>query len=381
MNLTLTREQEMLKKMAKQFAEQELEPIAAEMDEKHECNMDSFRKMAEVGFTGIGVPREYGGAGGGEIETVISAIEFAKVSMASAATLTIHLQAPQIISRYGTEEQKRKYLPMLTGGGSLGAFALTEPNAGSDAGSVQTTARFDPTTDEYVINGTKCFISGGSRADVIILFALTEPAKKLRGISAIIVERGTPGFSIGKVERKMGIAGSETAELIFEDCRVPATNLLGEPGKGFKMAMRSLDGARICAAAQAVGVAEGALELAIKYMHERIQFDKPLSSQQGLQWYVAEMATKTQAAKLMVYYAAGLEDVGSPFGEFAAMAKLNASENARFVTNLALQIHGGYGYMKDYPLERMYRDAKITEIYEGTNEIQKVVIARAVLGK
>lgn len=381
MNLTLTREQEMLKKMAKQFAEQELEPIAAEMDEKHECNMDSFRKMAEVGFTGIGVPREYGGAGGGEIETVISAIEFAKVSMASAATLTIHLQAPQIISRYGTEEQKCKYLPMLTGGGSLGAFALTEPNAGSDAGSVQTTARFDPATNEYVINGTKCFISGGSRADVIILFALTEPAKKLRGISAIIVERGTPGFSIGKVERKMGIAGSETAELVFEDCRVPAANLLGEPGKGFKMAMRSLDGARICAAAQAVGVAEGALELAIKYMHERIQFDKPLSSQQGLQWYVAEMATKTQAAKLMVYYAAGLEDAGSPFGKFAAMAKLNASENARFVTNLALQIHGGYGYMKDYPLERMYRDAKITEIYEGTNEIQKVVIARAVLGK
>ena len=381
MDFSLTREQEMLKKLSAQFAENELEPVAAEMDETHEFHAESFHKMAELGFTGLGVPKEYGGTGGGETEIVIVASEFAKKSVASAATLTIHLQSPQIIARYGTEEQKRKYIKRLTQGGSLGAFALTEPNAGSDAGSVKTTAIFDAVKNEYVINGTKCFISGGSRADIVILFALTEPEKGLRGMSALIVEKGTPGFSIGKIERKMGIAGSETAELIFEDCRIPRENLLGQEGQGFKMAMKSLDGARICAGAQAIGVAEEAIDLSVKYMNERVQFGKPIASLQGLQWYIADMATKTESAKWLVYYAAYLEDAGKPYAKEAAMCKLNASENARFVTNLAMQIHGGYGYMKDYPLERMYRDAKITEIYEGTNEIQKVVIARAVLKK
>lgn len=380
MDFSLTKEQEMLQKLAHEFAENELGPVAAEIDESHTFPEENFAKMAKLGFTGIGVPPEYGGVGGGATEKVITVTEFAKQCMASAAILSIHLIAPQAIVKHGTEDQKKKFLPRLTSGGGLGAFALTEPNAGSDAGSAQTTAILDPETNEYVLNGTKCFISGGSRAEIVVVFALTDPSKGLRGMSAIIVERGTPGFTVGKVENKMGLAGSETAELIFEDCRVPRENLLGREGKGFNIAMQALDGARIGVGAQAVGVAEGALNLSVQYVHERVQFKKPIASLQGIQWYIADMATKTEAAKALVYYAAYLEDSGKPYTKEAAMCKLNASENARFVTNLALQIHGGYGYMKDYPLERMYRDAKITEIYEGTSEIHKVVISRAVLG-
>ncbi|KYH29132.1 MULTISPECIES: acryloyl-CoA reductase [Clostridium] len=381
MDFSLTREQEMIKDLAQQFAENELEPAAARIDLEHVFPEENFKKMASLGFTGIGIPSQYGGSGGGALEKVIAVSEFAKKCMTSAAILSIHLIAPQCIYRHGNEEQKQKYLPMITKGGSLGAFALTEPNAGSDAGSVKTTAIFDPETNEYILNGTKCFISGGSRADVLIVFALTQPNKGLKGMSAIIVEKGTPGFSVGKIEEKMGLAGSETAELIFEDCRVPASNLIGKEGEGFKIAMQALDRARIGIGAQAVGVAEGALELSIKYSKERVQFGKPIANLQGIQWYIADMATKTMAAKTLVQYAAYLEDSGKPFTTEAAMCKLNASENARFVTNLALQIHGGYGYMKDYPLERMYRDAKITEIYEGTSEIHKVVISRAVMNK
>lgn len=381
MEFSFSKEQEMISKLARTFAENELEPAAAEVDASHTFPTENFQKMAKLGFTGIGVPKEYGGVGGGTTEKVIIVSAFARKCMASAAILSIHLIAPQAIAKYGTEAQKHKYLPRLTAGGELGAFALTEPNAGSDAGSAKTTAILDPGTNEYVLNGTKCFISGGSRANVLVVFALTDPAKGLRGMSAIIVERGTPGFSVGKVEDKMGLAGSETAELIFEDCRVPAENLLGREGQGFKIAMAALDGARIGVGAQAVGVAEEAVELSARYMHERVQFGKEIAALQGLQWYIAEMATKTEAAKWLVYYAAYLADSGKPFTKEAAMCKLNASENARYTTNLALQIHGGYGYMKDYPLERMYRDAKITEIYEGTSEIHKVVIARSVLGK
>ena len=337
--------------------------------------------MAAVGLTGIGVPEAYGGSGGGPVEKVIAVSEFARHCLASAAILSIHLICPQTIYHLGTEAQKEKYLRKLTEGGCLGAFALTEPNAGSDAGSASTTAILDKETNEYVLNGTKCFISGGSRAEVFIIFALTNPAKGLKGMSAILVEKGTPGFSIGKIEEKMGLGGSETAELIFEDCRVPAENLLGAEGKGFNIAMAALDGARIGVGAQAIGIAEGAIDLSVKYVHERVQFGKPIAVLQGIQWYIADMATKTEAAKWLVYYAAYLEEAGKPFSKEAAMCKLNASENARFVTNLAMQIHGGYGYMKDYPLERMYRDAKITEIYEGTSEIHKVVISRAVIGK
>lgn len=377
----LSNEQRMLQKLAAQFAENELEPMAAELDETHCFPVENFQKMARLGFTGIGVPKEYGGVGGGAVEEVLVVTEFAKKCMSSAATLSIHLIVPHLLTQFGTEEQKRTYLPRITAGGEVAAFALTEPNAGSDAGSAKTTAIFDSETNEYVLNGTKCFITGGSRASVLVIFALTQPAKGLKGMSAILVERGTPGFSVGKVENKMGLRGSETAELIFEDCRVPACNLVGKEGQGFKIAMQALDGARIGTGAQAVGIAEGAIDLSVKYMHERVQFGKPIAALQGLQWYIADMATKTEAAKWLVYQAACLHDAGAPFTKEAAMCKLNASENARFVTNLALQIHGGYGYMKDYPLERMYRDAKLTEIYEGTSEIHKVVISRAVLGK
>lgn len=381
MDFTLTKEQELLKKLAAQFSENELEPVAEEVDDTHTFPLENFKKMAKLGFTGIGVPKEYGGVGGGSIEEAIVVEEFAKKCMTSAATLSIHLITPHILTHFGTEEQKKKYLPRLTNGGELGAFALTEPNAGSDASGVMTTAIYDPAADEYVLNGTKCFITGGGRAGVLIVFALTQPKLKTRGISAIIVEAGTPGFNIGKIENKMGLRGSETAELIFEDCRVPADHLVGKEGEGFKIAMQALDSARIGTGAQALGVAEGALDLSVRYMHERVQFGKPIAALQGLQWYIADMATKTEAAKWLVYYSASLRDSGKPFSKEAAMCKLNAAENARFVTNLALQIHGGYGYMHDYPLERMYRDAKIAEIYEGTSEIHKVVISRAVLGK
>ena len=381
MDFSLTREQEMLKKLAQQFAETELEPVAEEVDREHYFPADNFRKMAEVGLTGIGVPKEYGGIGGGCAEKVIAVSEFGKKCMASASILSIHLICPHAILKYGTEEQKQKYLPRLTKGGELGAFALTAPNAGSDAAGVKTTAVYDAETDEYVLNGTKCFISGGARAGVLVIFASTDPSKGVKGISAFIVEKGTPGFTSGKIENKMGIAGSETAELIFEDCRIPASNLLGKLNQGFKIAMQALDGARIGVGAQAIGIAEGAIDLAVKYSHERVQFGKPISAQQGIQWYFAEMATKTAAARALVERAAYLQDAGQPYTQAAAMCKLYAAENARFVTNLALQIHGGYGYMKDYPLERMYRDAKITEIYEGTSEVHKIVIAREVLKK
>ena len=381
MDFSLTREQEMLKKLAQQFAETELEPLAEEIDRDHYFPVENFKKMAEIGLTGIGIPKEYGGVGGGCAEKVIAVSEFAKKCMSSAATLSIHLICPHAILKYGTEEQKQKYLPRLTKGGELGAFALTEPNAGSDAAGVKTTAVYDAETDEYVLNGTKCFISGGARAGVLVIFASTDPSKGVKGISAFIVEKGTPGFTSGKIENKMGIAGSETAELIFEDCRIPASNLLGKLNQGFKIAMQALDGARIGVGAQAIGIAEGAIDLAVKYSHERVQFGKPISAQQGIQWYFAEMATKTAAARALVERAAYLQDAGQPYTQAAAMCKLYAAENARFVTNLALQIHGGYGYMKDYPLERMYRDAKITEIYEGTSEVHKIVIAREVLKK
>jgi len=381
MDFALTNEQEMLKKLAAQFAENELEPATEEMERNHAFNAGIFIKMADLGFTGLGISPEYGGSGGGDTEKVIVVAEFAKKCMSSAATLSIHLVAPKTISRFGTEAQKKNFLPKVTCKGGLAAFALTEPGAGSDAAAVQTTALYDEATNEFVLNGTKCFITGGALADVLVVFAMTKPEKGLKGMSAIIVEKGTPGFTSGKIEEKMGLAGSETAELIFEDCRVPADNLLGREGQGFKIAMVALDSARIGVGAQAVGIAEGAVDLSAKYMRERVQFGKPIASLQGLQWYLAEMATKTEAAKWLVYYAAYLHDTDKPFSKEAAMCKLNASENARFVTNLAIQIHGGYGYMKDYPLERMYRDAKITEIYEGTSEIHKVVISRAILNQ
>lgn len=370
--------EEQIKNTAQKFAEKELAPIAEEIDKEARFPEETFEKMVKCGFTGIGIPIEYGGSGGDDIIKCIVVEELAKKCAATAGILSIHGIFGQAILKFGTEEQKKKYLPLVSNGGKHGAFALTEPNAGSDAGSAKTRAIKDG--DEYIINGTKCFITGGARADFVLVFALTEPSKGLKGMSAIIVPKGTAGFYVGKIEDKMGIRASETSELIFDNCRVPKSNLVGDEGKGFKIAMMMLDGARIGVAAQALGIAEGAIDTTIKYMKERVQFGKPISTLQGLQWYLAEMGTKTECAKWMIYRAASLKKQGLPYGKEAAMAKLNASENARFVTNLALQIHGGYGYMKDYPLERMMRDAKITEIYEGTSEIHKVVIARTMLG-
>jgi len=380
MNFQLTKAQMMLQKVAREFAEKEVAPIAAEIDKTSRYPKETFEKMAEIGFTGIGTPTSFKGSGGDDVDKILVVSEIAKKCAATAAILSIHTIFAQAILKYGTDEQKNKYLPMMGEGGYLGAFALTEPNAGTDAGSATTTAILDEETNEYVINGTKCFISGGSQAEEIILFALTDPSKGLKGMSGIIVKKGTPGFSIGKIEEKMGIHGSETAELIFDNCRVPKENLLGKEGKGFNIAMSCLDGARIGVAAQALGIAEGAFEESVKYSKERVQFGKPISHLQGIQWYLADMGTKIEAARWLIYYAADLKNKGKSFTKEAAMAKLNASQMAREVTNLALQIHGGYGYMKDYPLERMYRDAKITEIYEGTSEVHKIVISRAILG-
>ena len=379
MDFKLTDGQEMLKKTVREFAEKVVGPRAEEVDQTGIFPRDTFEQMAKLGLTGIGTPEEYGGSGGNDIDKVITVTELAKKCAATAGILSIHTIFASVLLKFGSEEQKKKYLPEVTSGGHLAAFALTEPNAGSDAAAVRTTAILDEETGEYVLNGTKCFISGGGQAKYLLIFALTDPSKGVKGLSCILVEKGTLGFSVGKIENKMGIHGSETAELIFDQCRVPKENLVGKEGAGFKMAMNALDGARIGVAAQALGIAEGALDESVKYMNERVQFGNPIKALQGLQWYIADMATKTECAKWMIYYAAYLKSTGQPHTKEAAIAKLNASENARFVTNLALQIHGGYGYMKDYPLERMYRDAKITEIYEGTSEIHKVVISRAVL--
>lgn len=379
MDFKLTDGQEMLKKTVREFAEKVVGPRAEDVDQTGIFPRDTFEQMARLGLTGIGTPEEYGGSGGNDIDKVITVTELAKKCAATAGILSIHTIFASVLLKFGSEEQKKKYLPEVTSGGHLAAFALTEPNAGSDAAAVRTTAVFDEETGEYVLNGTKCFISGGGQAKYLLIFALTDPSKGVKGLSCILVEKGTLGFSVGKIENKMGIHGSETAELIFDQCRVPKENLVGKEGAGFKMAMNALDGARIGVAAQALGIAEGALDESVKYMNERVQFGNPIKALQGLQWYIADMATKTECAKWMIYYATYLKSTGQPHTKEAAIAKLNASENARFVTNLALQIHGGYGYMKDYPLERMYRDAKITEIYEGTSEIHKVVISRAVL--
>lgn len=369
----------MLQRVAREFTEKEVEPLAEEIDRSHKFPHEIFKKMSEIGFAGICTPAEYGGSGGTDIDKAIVVMELAKKCASTAATLSIHTIFASCILGYGSEEQKRKYLPLMAGGGWLGGFALTEPNAGSDAANVKTTAILDEKTGDYVINGTKCFITGGNIANAIILFALTDPSKGLKGLSAIIVEKGTPGFTVGKIEEKMGLNGSETAELIFDNCRIPKENLIGVEGKGFTMAMTCLDGARISIGAQAVGISMEALDLSIKYSKERVQFGKPISTLQGIQWYLADMATKVEAAKWLVFYAASLKAEGKNYTKEAAMAKYNASTTAREVTNLALQIHGGYGYMKDYSLERMYRDAKITEIYEGTSEIHKVVISRQLL--
>ena len=368
-----------LQKMVRELAEKEIGHRAKENDEKDVFPLDVFKMMADMGLTAIGIPESYGGPEATDIERMIAIEEIAKKDGAVATILAVHGMFVQALEKYGTEEQKKRFYPRIAEEGYYTAFALTEPCAGSDPASAKTTAVYDPATDEYVLNGNKCFITGGARADAILVFALTDPSLGAKGMSAFIVEKGMKGFSTGKIEDKMGIRCSETAELFFDDCRVPKANLVGQEGKGFGIAMNSLDGARIGVGAIALGLAEGALDESLSYIEQRVQFGKPISKLQGIQWYIADMATEIETAKWMVYHAAYLRTVGKPYTKEASMCKLHNSKVAREVTNLAMQIHGGYGYMKEYPVERMYRDAKITEIYEGTSEIQKVIIAKQVM--
>lgn len=370
---------ELFETMVKDFAETEVKPLAHEIDEQERFPAETVKKMAEIGLLGINVPQELGGAGG-DMKMYITAVE--QISKACATTgvvLSAHTSlcvAP--IMEYGTEEQRKKYIPKLASGEWLGAFGLTEPNAGTDAKNQQTIAVDNG--DHYVINGTKIFITNGGKADVYVIFAMTDKSLGLKGITAFIVEASTPGFSIGKKELKMGIRGSSTCELVFENMCVPKTNVLGRVGEGYKIAMKTLDGGRIGIAAQALGIAEGALEETIKYVKERKQFGMAIARQQNTQFVIADLATKIQAAKMLVFAAAEAKQKKAPdLSVKAAMAKLFASETAMEVTSKAVQLHGGYGYTREYPVERMMRDAKITEIYEGTSEVQRMVISGSLL--
>jgi butyryl-CoA dehydrogenase len=378
MDFDLTKDQEMIRKMVREFAETEIEPIAADIDETSEFPAETVKKMGELGLMGMTVPKEYGGSGVDSLSYIIALEEISRVCASHGVIMSVNNSLVcDIINKFGTEEQKQKYLIPLASGKKLGAFSMTEPGAGTDVSVYQTTAVKD--SDDYIINGTKVFVTNGNVADVVILFVMTDPEKKHRGQSAFIVPTGTPGFSIGTIEDKMGIRGSQQAELVFEDARIPADNLLGSEGMGFKISMIGLDGGRIGISAQALGIAQAALDESIKFSKEREQFGRPIAKFQAIQWMIANMATEIDAARLLVYRAAFTKSQGKRFSQEAAMAKLYASDVAVRVTRDAVQIHGGYGYTKDYTVERLYRDAKITEIYEGTSEVQKMVISGTLL--
>jgi butyryl-CoA dehydrogenase len=378
MDFALNEEQEMFRKTIREFAEKEIMPRAQEIDLKGEFPWDIIRKMADLGLMGLPFPEEYGGAGGDAISYAIAVEEIARASGSVAITYSAHISlACSPIYLFGTEEQKKKYLIPMARGEKIGAFGLTEPGAGSDAAAIKTRAVLDG--DEWVINGQKIFITNGSIADVVVIAAVTDPAKGKRGISNFIIEKGTPGFRVGREEDKMGLRGSVTSELIFENCRVPKENLLGKEGEGYKQFLITLDGGRIGIGAMAVGLGMAALEAAVKYAKERVQFGQPIAEFQAIQWMIADMATELEAARLLVLRAAWLKDQGRRFTKEAAMAKLFASEAAVRACYKAIQIHGGYGYTKDYPVERFYRDARLTTIGEGTSEIQRLVIARSIL--
>ncbi|WP_055667046.1 acyl-CoA dehydrogenase [Desnuesiella massiliensis] len=378
MNFALSKEQELVRQMVREFANDKVKPIAAEIDETERFPMENVELMAKYGMMGLPFPVQYGGAGGDTLSYILAVEELSKVCGTTGVILSAHVSlCASLIQQFGTEDQKQKYLIPLAKGEKIGAFGLTEPNAGTDASGQQTIAVLEG--DHYVLNGSKIFITNGGVADVFIVFAMTDRSKGVKGISAFIVEKNFPGFSIGKLENKMGIRASSTTELIMENCIVPKENLIGQEGKGFGIAMKTLDGGRIGIAAQALGIAEGALEESINYMKDRKQFGKPLSAFQGLQWMIAEMDVKVEAARQLVYKSAWLKDNGLPYSLDAARAKLFAADVAMEVTTKAVQIFGGYGYTKEYPVERMMRDAKITEIYEGTSQVQKMVIAGSVI--
>ena len=374
MDFSLSKKEQLFLQMIREFAENEVKPLAAEVDEQEKFPIETVKKLGKLGVMGIPVPVQYGGQGGTNQMYSMAVEELSRCCATTGVIVSAHTSlcmAP--ILEHGTEEQKMKYLPKLASGEWIGAFGLTEPNAGTDAAMQQTTAV--DAGDKWIINGSKIFITNASEASVFIVMAMTDKSKGTKGISAFIVEKGFKGFSIGKKEMKMGIRGSATCELIFENCEVPKENLLGELGKGFKIAMMTLDGGRIGIASQALGIAQGAMDETVKYTKERKQFGKAIAKFQNTQFQMADLETKVQAARLLVRSASYKKDMHIPYSADAAMAKLFAAETAMEVTTKAVQFHGGYGYTREYPVERMMRDAKITEIYEGTSEVQRMVIA------
>ncbi|MDD2595359.1 MAG: acyl-CoA dehydrogenase [Bacteroidales bacterium] len=380
MDFNLNKTQQLFRQMIREFADKEVKPLAAEIDEQERFPEETVRKMAKLGLFGIPVPKEYGGAGGDNIMYSIAVEELSRCCATTGVVVSAHTSlcvAP--ILEHGTEEQKMKYVPKLASGEWIGAFGLTEPNAGTDSSAQQTTAVLEG--DEWVLNGNKIFITNAGHADIYVIIAMTDKSLGNKGISAFIVEATTPGFSVGKKELKLGIRGSSTAELIFTNCRIPKENLLGKVGGGFPVAMKTLDGGRIGIASQALGIAQGAMDETVKYTKERKQFGKAIAAFQNTQFQMADLQTKVEASRLLVRSAAFKKDQHVPYSADAAMAKLFAAETAMEVTTKAVQFHGGYGYTREYPVERMMRDAKITEIYEGTSEVQRMVIAGKLFGK
>ena len=378
MNFEFSDEQQAIQKLVREFAEKEIAPTVQERDEKAEFSREIFDKIGELGLCGIFFPEEYGGSDGSYVSYILANEELSKVDDAVAAGYASSISlCAWPIWKFGTEEQKKKYLTPLAEGTKLGAFGLTEPNAGSDAARQKSTAVRKG--DHYILNGSKIFITNGGEADIYVVFAMTDKTKGTKGISAFILEKGMEGFTFGKEEQKMGIHASKTRELIFQDVKVPVENLLGEEGKGFKIAMQGLDGGRIGVAAQGLGIAGAALEAAIKYSKEREQFGKPVCKFQSISFMLADMATKLDAARLLVYRAAALKEQGKPCTKESCMAKLYATDAAMSIATDAVQILGGYGYIREYPVERLMRDAKITQIYEGTNQIQRLIISGQLL--
>ncbi|WP_139491042.1 acyl-CoA dehydrogenase [Brevibacillus dissolubilis] len=378
MDLRFTDEQEMMRKMVRDFAEKEIAPFVPVMEETDEYPLHIIKKMGQMGLMGIPIPEEYGGSGADFTSYILAINEISKVSATVGVILSVHTSVgTNPILYFGNEEQKQKYVPKLASGEYIGAFALTEPQAGSDASGIRTTAVRKG--DHYVLNGSKVFITNGGEAEIYITFAVTDPSAGNKGISAFIVDKDTPGFQVGKKEKKMGLHGSNTCELIFDNAMVPVENLLGQEGDGLKIALGNLDVGRIGIASQALGIAEAATKYAIDYAKERVQFGKPIASLQGISFKLADMATATEAARLLVYRAASLRNQGLKCGMEASMAKRFASDTAMKVTTEAIQVFGGYGYTREYPVERLFRDAKITQIYEGTNQIQQLVVAKHLL--
>ena len=378
MDFNLTKQENLFLQMVREFAENEVKPLAAEIDEQERFPMETVEKMRKIGLLGIPIPEQYGGQGGTTQMYSKAVEELSRVCATTGVVVSAHTSlCAEPILMFGTEEQKMKYLPKLASGEWIGAFGLTEPNAGTDAAMQQTTAV--DAGDKWILNGNKIFITNASYANVYVVFAMTDKSLGTKGISAFIVERDFKGFSIGKKEKKLGIRGSATCELIFENCEVPKENLLGKEGKGFKIAMMTLDGGRLGIASQALGIAQGAMDETVKYVKERKQFGKAIGQFQNTQFQLADMETKINVARLLVRSAAARIDAGLPHSKDASMAKLFAAETAMEMTTKAIQFHGGYGYTREYPVERMFRDAKITEIYEGTSEVQRMVIAANLL--